>query len=425
MRRPGRRRGTLAAVLTALCFDAPPSEGAGPPDRLMAVVRGPGAVPLGTLSLPRAGGTAAARLCFVASDGARLDAEVESGPRRRTVRLAAGNGSQLMVVQLAELAPARQGIPTILLAGAERLMVTDAGPEAADLRRRRAVAEAVGEFLRSRTPGIAPLLAEAREVATALASRTLASLSVPEGYAFSAAPLLGLEVLTGPPIHALAGEDLSVEVYPAEASAQILSRRPAWRAPKREAAEPRRWEARVTGGREEQLGSISCTREEDGVEATATVGWAGGGRSEKLLLTSDAVGVVRVVLESGETEGSPAVLALETAGDGPRDLWAQPWILESARGRRRPVAIPAGPEAEAERARQAFFDEAAAAFRNGKIPEEDGARILWRWYRILDSGSGRAFLPELSVLADLLASMHPPSFGERDEGAWLGAVEVN
>ena len=425
-----RHRGSrlLTHIAVALLMAAPVAARAdqpAPPPLLVAEVKGPGDFPLGKITLPRAGGTAAARLCFVSNDGGRLDAEVTATRERRTIRLVAGNGSRLEVVQLPEFAATGQGIPTVLTADDTRLLVNDPGPGGSDLRRGRpAVSEAVALWVSAHAPGIAPLVAEAREIVGALAARPLPSLLIPRGYAFSAAPLLGLEILAGLPSGVLTGQELTVSVHPSKFSEELLARRPAWRDFTREGAPFRRVRARVVGGKDERLGEVSGTRENDGVTAVAVLGWDEGPRSETLRMKSDAAGVVRVTLERSTAKGSSQLVALETVPGGSGELWLQPWIVESAKGRRQGLEIPPSPKAETERFQQAFFDDAASALRAAGLSDVDGARLLWRWYRILDSETGRAFLSELADLADLLATMHAPPFGSGRESAWAGAVTV-
>ena len=411
-----------AALLAAAPAAARRDEGAPPSHLVVSVWKPEGQV--WKLSLPRAGGTDAARLCFVSGDGRRLDAEVDAGPRRRVVRLSSGNGAQLAVIQLWEFASAPPGILTVFASGGERLLVYDPGPDSRDPRHNRAApAAAVSAWVEQRAPGMARIVADARELTESLAGRTFPGSAIPRGYAFSTAPLLGLEILTGPPTGVLLGESLSIEVLSADVSGELLSRRSAWRDPVREPVPPRSVRAEVVGGKGERLGLVSGTREDDGVTTVAVVAWDAASKSETLRVTSDFAGVVRATLERSDAKGSSQLIALETVG-GSGELWIQPWIVESAKGRRRPIAIPAGPEADAARGRQVFFDEAGAALRSAGLSDVDGERVLWRWYRILDSETGRAFLPELAGLADLLATMHAPPFGRGRESAWAGAVTV-
>ncbi|HSB37025.1 MAG TPA: hypothetical protein VLH41_09105 [Thermoanaerobaculia bacterium] len=420
------RPGVAAAGFLVFAWSAAArAEGPAPDQLLVAEVNGPGGARIGLLSLPRAGGPAASRLCFVSSDGRRLDAEVAATKERRTVRLISGNGSQLEVVQLWEFAPARQGIPTILLSGGERLLVTDPGPGGDVLQRNpAAVLEAVATWLSPRAPGLAALVREARALAEALSRPRVSPLTIPAGYAFNPAPLLGLEILAGPSAGELAGTELSVSVLPAKASGEVLARRPVWRRAARGAGPSRQLRARVVGGKEERLGELTGTREDAGAAIEATLGWGDEQSSSTLRLKLDGPGILRVKFDRTAQGRTGDVLSLETVAGGSGDLWLEPWIVETAKGHRRPLEIPSAPRAEAERAEQTFFDEVEAALRAAGLSEADGSRLLWRWYRLLDSERVRDFLPELSGLVDHLASMHAPPYGGGPQNAWAGAVRV-
>jgi len=382
-------------------------------------------LPVGRISISRAGGLSAERLFYISDDGKRLSAEVEAGPLRRVVRLAAGNGSQLEIVHLWQFRPVPPGVLTVFVANRERLLVNAAGPEGSEGRPGLALANpAVVSWVERRAPGIAALVAEARDLVSVLVDRTVSRLSVPNGYAFSAAPLLGLEILVGPPAGALLPEELSIEILSSSASQAVLARFQGWRHPTRSPMTSWRENGRIVGGKDEKLGGLAGSRDEEGVETAAVLVWDTGRRSETLRMSCDAAGVVRATIERGDRKGSPPLLALETVAGAPGTLGMQPWILESTTGRRSTVTIPSEPEGEAARARQAFLDETEAAFRAANLPPDEGARMLWRWYRILDSEKGRALLPELAGLADLLATMHAPPYGTGPESAWAGAVSI-
>ncbi len=180
----------------------------------------------------------------------------------------------------------------------------------------------------------------------------------------------------------------------------------------------------MVGGRDEKLGNVTVTREENGIGTAAVLGWSHDGSGETLRLDVDGDGVARLSIEREAAGRSVAVLTIETVPGGGGDDWLVPWIVEDPKGQRIPTLVPSAPEAEVQRAKSRFLETATASIWKAGVSAEDAGRLLWRWYRLLDSERLRSLVPELSDLADLLGSMPPPSFGTGDESAWLGAVRV-
>ena len=344
-------------------------------------------------------------------------------PHRDRIRLVA-DGRELRAVFLPEYAATGYGVPVLLFAEDRSFAVIDPGPDGRDLKRSRgAAAAAAWDWSETQVPGVLPLASEARDLLAALRVHTLEGLALPGNYVLRPSPLDLAGFLIGPPrIFDFRG--LRTALLPFAPAAEILAARPALRELPLRAPPPDRWRGEVSGGKGEDLGTVSVERDETASESRLVAAWGKGALSEVLRMSLDAEGVVRLTVER-TAKGKTAVLAaVETVPTGGGSLWCAPWLVEDSAGRRTPTLIPPEPEADVQRARQRFLDALGAALRRDGLPGIQADRLVWRWYRLLDSEPLRALVPELSGLPDLLAFIAAPSFGERDESAWRGTVIV-
>ncbi len=415
------------AAATFLLGAARTARSAGQPPVLVVEVRA-GGLSLGLVSVPKSGAAEGSRFLFVSNEKRRLDAELISRSHRRVVRLTTGRGeAELTVVTLPEVAATGFGTPMILRSGGERFLVTDPGPGGGVLHLDRgASAAAAARWADEHAPGLLPLAAEARDIVAALRARPQPGLDLPPGYSVQAVPLDAdaIDFLTSSMRRPFDSRDVTVSALPAADAEWLLKTRPARREPRRQPSPAVTWNGRVVGGRDEKLGNVTATREENGVGTAVVLGWSHDAAGETLRLDVDGDGVARLSIERGAADRKSVVLTIETVPGGGGDSWLVPWIVEDPKGQRVSSLVPSAPEAEVQRAHSRFLDAATASVWRAGLSGEEAARLLWRWYRLLDSERLRSFVPELSELADLLGFMSPPSFGSGDESAWLGAVRV-
>ncbi len=272
-------------------------------------------------------------------------------------------------------------------------------------------------------PGVLPLASEARDLLGAVRAGLPEWPVLPGHYTLRVSPLDLAGFLIGPP-RLLDVRTLAAEILPFTPAGEILASRPERRALPLRAPPPESWRGSVTGGKGEDLGDVSMDREESPGASDVVVAWGSGRLSEVLRMQLDEEGIVRLTLERTEKKKTAVLASIETVPAGSGDLWCAPWLVENGEGRRTPTLIPPEPAAEVQRARSRFLDALTAALRHGGLPGIEADRLVWRWYRLLDSEPFRNLTPELAGLADLLAYAPAPPFGEGDESAWRGTVEV-
>lgn len=395
--------------------------GADPPALVMDVRLA--GLPLGLVSIPRSDLAERAPFVYISNERRRLDAERLPHPHRERIRLVAG-GRELRAVFLSEYAATGYGVPVLLLSDERSFAVTDPGPGRRDLKRPRgAAAAAAWDWAEAEAPGVLPLASEARDVLGALRARLPEGLVFPGNYTFRHSPLDSIGFVIGP-VRPLDVRGLSGDLLPFGPAAEVLASRPELRGRPLRAPAPASWRGSVSGGRGEALGELSVERDESPSESRVVVGWGSGALSEVLRMRLDDEGIVRLTLERTEKRKTAVLTAVETVPSGSGDFWCAPWLVENGDGRRTPTLIPPEPEAEVQRVRSLFFDVLTAALRHGGLPGIEADRLVWRWYRLLDSTPLRELVPELAGLADLLAYFPAPPFGEGEESAWTGAVEV-
>jgi len=378
---------------------------------------------LARLSVPRADLADRAPFVFISNDRRRLDVERLPHPHRDRIRLVA-DGRELRAVFLPEYAATGYGVPVLLFAEDRSFAVIDPGPGGRDLKRTRsAAAAAVWNWSEAEAQGVLSLASEARDVLAALRVQTLEGLVLPGNYALRPSPLDLAGFLIGPP-RLLDFRSLTTVLLPFAPAAEILAAGPGLRDLPLRAPPPDRWRGEVSGGKGEDLGTVSVERDETATESRVVAAWGHGDLSEVLRMRLDEEGIVRLTLERTAKGKATVLAAVETVPAGSGSLWCAPWLVEESNGRRTPTLIPPEPEAEVQRARSRFLDALAAALRRDGLPGIEADRLVWRWYRLLDSEPLRALVPELSGLPDLLAFTSAPPFGDGDESAWRGTVLV-
>ncbi|MFI5180733.1 MAG: hypothetical protein ACHQPI_05030 [Thermoanaerobaculia bacterium] len=382
-----------------------------------------GGMPLGLFSIPRADLAERTPFVFISNERRRLDVERLPHPHRDRIRLV-GRGREIRAVFLPEYTATGYGVPVLLLSDERSFAVTDPGPGGRDLKRSRAAAAAAAwDWAEAEAPGVLPLASEARDVLGALRAGLPEGLVLPGNYTLRQSPLDLLGFLLGP-VRLMDVRGLSGDLLPSASAAEILDSRPESRDRPLRAPPPASWRGSVTGGRGEKLGDVSVERDESSGESRVVVAWGSGALSEVLRMRLDDEGIVRLTLERTEKRKTAVLAAVETVPAGSGSLWCAPYLVENGEGRRTPTLIPPEPVAETQRARNLFLDALTAALRRGGLSGIEADRLVWRWYRLLDSVPLRDLVPELSPLADVLSYFAAPPFGEGDESAWTGAVEV-